>query len=355
MGLQTCGFKDDVKELRSLFTLLDEDGNGSVAMKELVRAQLFSQEDIASLLQPNRAFDSMIFEDFCKLIGPELCKKYRREENGNATNSCKSDVFQKILAFESGGLVAMERASTPLAEEVRPRGLPRLPSSQRELSAYSRSASAGAKSRSSSLDVGRVVTIEASAEATSRPEPAPRFQTLRARRARVVCGGSTDEELKKYEFLKNCTPLFLRFLIDELQCEMFMPGANIINEGDIGDKIYLLRHGEAEVLVGPELKKVAVLKEGAAFGEMALFDPSGKRSATVRATELCDCRTLNRRQFMSFLECFPEDKEFFRRVAKQRMAELQKMPDQRIGRRSNSNCRKARRAPACTAPLVFAN
>merc|ERR1712014_477830 len=137
---------------------------------------------------------------------------------------------------------------------------------------------------------------------------------------------------------KDCTPLFLRFLIDELQCEMFKPGDVIIKEGDVGDKIYLLRRGEVEVLVGPDLKKVADLKEGVAFGEMALFDSSGKRSATVRATGLCDCRTLNQRQFMKLLECFPEDKDFFRKIAKQRKAQLHKAPDQRNCRGLNSNC-----------------
>lgn len=382
-ALETCGFKDDGKELRSLFTVLDEDGNGSLSLKELVRAQILSHDEVLRLLQPNRGFDPMRYEDFRKIIGPELCKKYRRQEEDSGLsaigpNLSKRDVFQKILAtLTSSSPDASEPVCTPAAEvfpsaSVRPRGLPRLPSSHRERSAYCRSSSLGAYRRSSSFDVSREgatadVSAETDSTATPRSEPSQRFETLRARRARAVCGGGANDELQKYEFLKDCTPLFLRFLLDELQCEMFKPGDVIIKEGDVGDKIYLLRRGEVEILVGLDLRKVADLKEGVAFGEMALFETSGKRSATVRATDLCDCRTLSQRTFMKLLECFPEDKEFFRKVARQRRAQLNKVPEQRSGRRASSEWRKGRNLPSreeyerpaslgtCIAPLVTAN
>jgi CRP/FNR family cyclic AMP-dependent transcriptional regulator len=55
----------------------------------------------------------------------------------------------------------------------------------------------------------------------------------------------------------------------------------IIREGEIGDRLYVVVKGDYEVLKGGQV--VATLVERSVFGEMALLDPE-VRSATVRAT-----------------------------------------------------------------------
>jgi len=62
-------------------------------------------------------------------------------------------------------------------------------------------------------------------------------------------------------------------------------GAQLFRKGEAASEAFMLIDGEMEL---PELH--ATLKPGALFGEMALFTPSGARTASARA--LCDCRLL---------------------------------------------------------------
>eukprot|EP00441_Pelagodinium_beii_P011626 CAMPEP_0197706968 /NCGR_PEP_ID=MMETSP1338-20131121/127214_1 /TAXON_ID=43686 ORGANISM="Pelagodinium beii, Strain RCC1491" /NCGR_SAMPLE_ID=MMETSP1338 /ASSEMBLY_ACC=CAM_ASM_000754 /LENGTH=478 /DNA_ID=CAMNT_0043290887 /DNA_START=105 /DNA_END=1541 /DNA_ORIENTATION=- len=97
-----------------------------------------------------------------------------------------------------------------------------------------------------------------------------------------------------------------------------------MNQGDEADKLYCLQMGEVEVLVGATLFRVAVLKEGTVFGEMAMFNHLGsgfcKRSATIRALSFCDCRVINHVQFHSLLKQFPKERHRFEKLAQERKA-----------------------------------
>lgn len=136
---------------------------------------------------------------------------------------------------------------------------------------------------------------------------------------------------------------------------MFVAGDVIIREGEIGDKVYFLRRGAVDILVGPGQKKVAQLNQGVAFGEMALFDSSGKRKATVRAADHCDCRTIDQRSFLRLLQSFPEDKAFFSKVAQQRGADLKKEPEQCRTWRASSERRAGRQILSKMPPVKGAS
>lgn len=351
------GFEGDPAELRCLFTMLDGACVGSVQLKELVRAQLFSHEELSNMLPRHRGLKPLSCEEFCEFVGPALCHKYRCSEHDFSLSSIKGQ-SSKRTAFHS--ILTMRKTSFPETSVVeitaaskagtggplRPQGLPRLPSSSRQASPFSRSNNSGARSASSSLD-GQTLTGDALADAScadmTRSEPPKRFEASRTQRAKAVCNGGTDDAcLRNYEFLKKCSYLFVTFLLDELLCEMFKPGDIIMKEGDVGDKIYFLRRGEADVLIGPDLRKIAELKEGVAFGEMALFESAGKRTATVRATELSDCRTLNKMTFMKLLDHFPEDKELFRKLARQRSGLQKTAPTRSRSYRGHSDKRPGR-------------
>lgn len=72
--------------------------------------------------------------------------------------------------------------------------------------------------------------------------------------------------------------------------ESFAAGANIVNEGESDDRLYLICKGAVEVLksvdtpAGKRVQCLAVLGVGDTFGEMELIDMQ-PRSATVRALE----------------------------------------------------------------------
>jgi sensor c-di-GMP phosphodiesterase-like protein len=72
--------------------------------------------------------------------------------------------------------------------------------------------------------------------------------------------------------------------ISEFGREVFDPGVTVFSVGDTGDCAYVIESGCVEVLVGqpPTQQRVAVLAQGAMFGEVALLDRQA-RTATVRA------------------------------------------------------------------------
>jgi len=136
--------------------------------------------------------------------------------------------------------------------------------------------------------------------------------------------------LARSKFFFNRDMNFLQAISRELQIELFPPKANIITEGEMGEKMYFLHRGEVEILVGPNEHKVTQLSDGNVFGEMVLFG-SGKRAATVRAVEACDCRVIHHRLFGQILKKFPDEQKFFAQVAAERLGQTKQVKQQQKG------------------------
>jgi CRP/FNR family transcriptional regulator, cyclic AMP receptor protein len=79
----------------------------------------------------------------------------------------------------------------------------------------------------------------------------------------------------------------------------FADGEVIIREGDVGDCMFVIQNGQAEVIIGSGTGEVQlnVLGPGAFFGEMAVFERD-VRSATVRALGEARVITVDKRNFM---------------------------------------------------------
>lgn len=73
-------------------------------------------------------------------------------------------------------------------------------------------------------------------------------------------------------------------MFEGLHREMFHPGDVIFNEGEDGDRAYLIESGCVEICVGngDRQRRVSLLGSGELIGEVALIDHQ-KRTATVRA------------------------------------------------------------------------
>jgi NADH dehydrogenase len=103
--------------------------------------------------------------------------------------------------------------------------------------------------------------------------------------------------------------------------EHFEPGQDVFREGDLGDRLYIILTGEAEVLRrrdGVELS-MARLRPGECFGEMALLNQT-TRGATVRCLSAMDVLSLPKQEFAVLAANIPELRQSFERVAEVRSA-----------------------------------
>ena len=79
----------------------------------------------------------------------------------------------------------------------------------------------------------------------------------------------------------------------------YQTGEIIVHQGEVGDCMYVIQSGSAEVIRSDKDQEVrlAVLSAGDIFGEMAIFQKE-KRSATVRATTDVRVLTIDKRIFL---------------------------------------------------------
>ena len=99
----------------------------------------------------------------------------------------------------------------------------------------------------------------------------------------------------------------LRRLAGHLIERRFPRDATLIQEGQPGDYMYVLREGRVKVtkLSGAGREKILeILTEGAFFGEMALLDPPD-RSASVKSLDPVRVLALSRHGFLQALERSP--------------------------------------------------
>jgi NADH dehydrogenase len=103
--------------------------------------------------------------------------------------------------------------------------------------------------------------------------------------------------------------------------EHFEPGQEVFREGDLGDRIYIVLSGGAEVVReeedGPRV--IARIGPGECFGEMALLR-GATRNATVRCVRAMDVISLPEREFGLLSTSLPELKGAFEGIAERRAA-----------------------------------
>jgi CRP-like cAMP-binding protein len=84
----------------------------------------------------------------------------------------------------------------------------------------------------------------------------------------------------------------------------FISGEYIFREGESGNRLYLIIEGEVRIsrdVPGSGEEALAVLKVGALFGEMAVFDRS-ERSTDAISNGGCKCITITRSDFELLLD-----------------------------------------------------
>ena len=99
----------------------------------------------------------------------------------------------------------------------------------------------------------------------------------------------------------------IEFLQNNLKVEKYQNGKKIINQGDIGDKLYIIKQGRVDFFVNS--RYIRSLNDGEEFGARSLILTSDKRTATAIANGEVYCYTLTANIFKSILE--PNLMEYF--------------------------------------------
>ena len=105
--------------------------------------------------------------------------------------------------------------------------------------------------------------------------------------------------------------------------EHFEPGEEVFRQGDLGDRVYIILSGAAEVCARARTAPAGLLARlgaGECFGEMALLNKT-TRSATVRCVEPMDVLSLPKREFAVLAANLPELRNSFERLAAERAAQ----------------------------------
>ena len=110
--------------------------------------------------------------------------------------------------------------------------------------------------------------------------------------------------VRQVPVLAGLPHVVLEDLASRMRLEEAPDGEEIVREGEVGDRLYILKEGEAEVLARGEGEKdvpVVTLQKNDYFGEIALLRDV-PRTATVRAKGPVELYTLGRDDFQELLE-----------------------------------------------------
>ena len=129
-------------------------------------------------------------------------------------------------------------------------------------------------------------------------------------------GGDLNEAQTKSNQLASFehVPMFrilsddkIEYLQNNLQIESFANGKKIITQGEIGDKLFIIKKGRVDFFVNS--RYIRSLNDGEEFGARSLILSTEKRSATAIANGEVTCYTLTADIFKSILE--PNLYEYF--------------------------------------------
>ena len=115
------------------------------------------------------------------------------------------------------------------------------------------------------------------------------------------------EFLKRVALFQELDRKSLEAIANAAVEQSYTAGQEIVRQGDTGVGAFIIKKGRVEAVqdrAGHE-HKLAELKSGEMFGEMALLDEF-PRSATVRAIEPTTCLGIQRWHFKGILESHPQ-------------------------------------------------
>ena len=125
-----------------------------------------------------------------------------------------------------------------------------------------------------------------------------------------------NHEIRKVDLFKSCSGQFVAALAKNLIPRIFNQDDDVFLEGDEGKEMFFITKGEVDIVKGG--KVVWTFKDGNFFGEMALVDALGTRTAGARAKTNVNTLVLGKKEFTEALNEFPNEKHAIERVIEER-------------------------------------
>lgn len=164
---------------------------------------------------------------------------------------------------------------------------------------------------SPSIPAQSVFLTEEDGHRRDRKEGEEMIRRIQALRGMDIFAPLTDDERRQLATRLRGTP--------------FVRGENIVRQGALGDWLYIVAQGQAQVRVasddGQSSRHVANLNPGDFFGEMGLMT-GGERTASVVALSDVACYRLDKHDLTDILTRRPEIAEDMAKILAKRRAEL---------------------------------
>ena len=111
--------------------------------------------------------------------------------------------------------------------------------------------------------------------------------------------------LREIDLFESLSDRALEKIIARTTTEEHPSGTHVFEEGDPGDGMYLILHGDVRIsknIPGVGEEALAFLEEGSYFGEMSLFGQEADRSAMAVAESKVKLAKLHRPDFQKLLD-----------------------------------------------------
>ncbi len=128
--------------------------------------------------------------------------------------------------------------------------------------------------------------------------------------------------IKNVHIFRESPMACLKLISQKLQQCYYSPNDYIIKKGEMGEKMFIIAHGDVEVSNGEKI--FANLKDGQFFGEIALLEET-ERTADVISKTYCDLYTLHKDDFLEIVERFPSLHEKFKAIYTKRQTDNKKI------------------------------
>jgi putative ABC transport system ATP-binding protein len=137
----------------------------------------------------------------------------------------------------------------------------------------------------------------------------------------IVSDLNIAQTLQDASFLRRCpafantAPAFLAEAAGRMLSERFPAGVEVITQGDVGDKFYVIHSGKVEIIktVEGQTRNFGHLGAGDFFGELALLDEK-PRAATIRTVEPTELASLGKDDFNALVEASVDFEEQLRKT-----------------------------------------